>query len=295
MAIEIMESGLREDFGFKHIAWFYSGRRGVHCWVSDSAARQLSNEARSALASYFEVSLGTDKNKKITLPHPLHPMLARAYTKLEPMFLQHVVPETGHKLLSTEEHWTKLLETLPDAAKPVQEKMMAAWKDEDSTPEEKWATLKKHLNIFIGKNKGGNSKTAKTVSASDKIQIESWPAQTVFKHTYPRLDVNVSKMQNHLLKSPFCVHPKTGRVCVPMDVSKIETFDPFAVPTLDQLQREIDCNTTSDQNVKHDWQKTSLKEPFEHFQKNFLEPLRQELRKEQRDLAEQRAAQTGDF
>jgi DNA primase small subunit len=57
MAVKVMEQGLREDFGFEHIAWFYSGRRGVHAWVCDEKARTLSNEARSAVATYFEVSI----------------------------------------------------------------------------------------------------------------------------------------------------------------------------------------------------------------------------------------------
>ncbi len=54
-ALKVMNQGLREDFGFEHIAWFYSGRRGIHAWVCDEEARNLSDEARSAVANYFEV------------------------------------------------------------------------------------------------------------------------------------------------------------------------------------------------------------------------------------------------
>jgi DNA primase small subunit len=32
----------------------------------------------------------------------------------------------------------------------------------------------------------------------------------IVQYTYPRIDTEVSRKLNHLLKAPFCIHPGTG-------------------------------------------------------------------------------------
>jgi DNA primase small subunit len=88
-----------------------------------------------------------------------------------------------------------------------------------------------------------------------------------------------------LLKSPFVVHPGTGRVCVPIDVRRLEDFDPFAVPTVTQLLQEIDewdgnnSGLSEEERQKvQDWQKTGLKPYVEYFRGYVASLLKEEGR-----------------
>lgn len=79
MAIATLDPALKQDFGFKDIVYIYSGRRGVHCWVCDPGARDLTNEARSAVVEYLSVKCGGEGVKKTPLVTPLHPFLERSF------------------------------------------------------------------------------------------------------------------------------------------------------------------------------------------------------------------------
>lgn len=126
--------------------------------------------------------------------------------------------------------------------------------------------------------KTGASRNLDTTALRDAKQ------DILLEYTYPRLDVEVSKKQIHLLKSPFVVHPGTGRVCVPIDTEHLEEFDPLGVPTVTELLAEIDgwegTNTKSDdeQETKklQDYEKTSLKPYVEYFRSHVSSLLRGE-------------------
>ena len=98
MALKCVDCALRDDFGFKHILWIYSGRRGIHCWVNDPQARELSNDARTSIVEYLTVAHSSDKentDRKLNSAFSgdiYHPMVRRSYEILEPYFEKYCLP-----------------------------------------------------------------------------------------------------------------------------------------------------------------------------------------------------------
>jgi DNA primase small subunit len=49
IAMVVLTDILVEDFDFENVLWVFSGRRGLHAWICDESAREMTNEMRSSV------------------------------------------------------------------------------------------------------------------------------------------------------------------------------------------------------------------------------------------------------
>jgi DNA primase small subunit len=265
MAIRTLDRALREDFGFKHFVFVYSGRRGVHCWVCDKAARRLRDDQRSALADYMTLVAGGSNRCRTEIKfqgcEEMHPSVQKAHDVCYPYFRDD--PNgvlRGQDVLRQGPHLERILDTLGPSERTAIDMYLKS--KPDATSREIWLQLE---NLQ-------QERVTKATGFKEKQQAKVMLQEIVLQYTCPRLDVNVSKQMNHLLKSPFVVHPKTGRVCVPIDVAKVDSFDPTQVPTVGRLVDEL--------NQTGDARQTSLKDYIHYFDVQFLQPLELDCAKE---------------
>ena len=68
IAVKVIDKSIREQFGYKHLLWVYSGRRGIHLWISDKEAMELTDDQRKALVGWMTVIQGgKDQSKKVNV------------------------------------------------------------------------------------------------------------------------------------------------------------------------------------------------------------------------------------
>ena len=238
IGLEVVKRSLQQHFGFKHILAVYSGRRGGHLWVCDERACRMSDEARGAIIGWLTPR--EDKGKKMWRYMVEHPNFKTLSETLVVAFFRTVA------IRPIEDGGLGMFEL------PFQRKNFLALIDEGVV-----RTLDSEVCA-----------ADLPVDALDLIEkycrsVRSghlWAKyeQAVWEMIGPRIDVNVSKHANHTLKSPFSVHPKTGRVSVPI---LHDALDQFPVAQRAPLVTELIC---SHPNVSHDVLRRAV-ESFDKF------------------------------
>jgi DNA primase small subunit len=67
-AVGVLHDAIRHHFGYQKLLWVYSGRRGIHLWISDPEAMDLTDDQRKALVEFLILHLGGEKgNKKLNI------------------------------------------------------------------------------------------------------------------------------------------------------------------------------------------------------------------------------------
>ena len=91
-AVRILDSGIRNQFGYEKLLWVYSGRRGIHLWISDEEAMALTDDQRKALVEYMSIPFSEEMaSKKLNIRNghgkSLPPSLQYVHIRCIPIFV----------------------------------------------------------------------------------------------------------------------------------------------------------------------------------------------------------------
>ncbi|CAG8523990.1 14804_t:CDS:2 [Acaulospora colombiana] len=109
-AVDVLDETLRKDFGYNLLLWVYSGRRGIHCWVSDEAAMNLTDEQRRAIMGWIEVVKGGKE------------MVKKVNVRM-------TMGKTGEDCFKSRKGWETLVELIPD--REVAAALKENWDDDE--------------------------------------------------------------------------------------------------------------------------------------------------------------------
>lgn len=261
LAMNVINVALSEDFAFHDYLWVFSGRRGAHCWCNDQRAMGLTDIQRRNILDYLNVIKDRSLSKRLNLKRPYHPHLSRSLDMLKPYFMDFILIE--------QDPWrddnNAIRTLLPNIGdKILVDTLTKFWMNEQPNRSslDKW----NDIDDFASNLKFNNNQRRKEFM----FRLKQWKEDIVMLILYPKLDIEVTRQLIHLLKAPFCVHPATGNICVPIDSN---SFTPDKAPKLVTIQEEF--NNSNGQPSK------SL-QPFIDYFQNHITQFNNEFNKKRR-------------
>lgn len=211
----------------------------------------MDSKNRNAVAEYLNLFTQQNSSNRVTIPGDrMHHSMKRAYRIVESYFDEICINDQN--VFGSVDGRKRLLDFISDEMlrKELEPKIMPVAEGDSKTV---WDIIKR----FVEAGRKHKDYQRKVKFLIEEIQMSI---------LCPRLDISVSKTANHLLKAPFCVHPKTGKVCVPFNPAAVSKFDPTIVPKLRQLLKEID---QFDKDDKEDGtEKSNISKVRPHSHKN---------------------------
>lgn len=261
-AYEVLKEALEKDFGFRHILWVFSGRRGIHLWVCDERARIMENDCRKGVTSYLNITVSSDKINSLVQSsvhsNPNYRLFVRSFEILKKKFEDFMVKEQA--FFAYKKNVSKVLSVMTRLITNDKNAMNEVKKLEKLNKDLEKILTNKLKNFDENKKrnpKGKNCEIESEVSSeifskmikfldSDPIfeDVKSqFMKEIVIGLMYPKIDFHVSAQTNHLLKCPFNIHSSTGMISVPID-----DFSNFSISDVPYVQ---DVNVYFDKNGKH--------------------------------------------
>ncbi|KAJ7782902.1 hypothetical protein B0H16DRAFT_1494788, partial [Mycena metata] len=134
------------QFGYEHLLWVYSGRRGIHLWISDKEAMGLTDEQRKSIVGWLSV-VPKDESKRLNVrfgSRPLPASLQASLDHLAVVFSELILYDQD--CFASEKGWEALLKLIPDPR--VVDALRTQWASSSSSSQEKWKDFKSEIKHY---------------------------------------------------------------------------------------------------------------------------------------------------
>jgi DNA primase small subunit len=194
---------LINDFGINEekITWVFSGRRGVHAWITEDESAYLDNEQRSAIIDYLTLFKGTGSEARLIsdpVEYPVN-LRVRINTHVYVPFFQECSIQQLLNIGFTEERGNFIMEQRDRLG--VNQSFLSKY-------------------VFIDK------------MVKEKFNIDNYPSryqieERIILQWGPRIDAAVSKDMRRILRLPGSIHGDTGKRVKVLDKDELEYFSPI--------------------------------------------------------------------